>query len=288
MTTSRMTGPDIGMVVTDLDGTLLNSGGEVSAEDRATLEELGERGILRVIATGRSLYSARRVLRADFPIDFLAHTSGAGVLSWPDQRPLRAANLARERAQQLATLLTAAGCDFMLHRAIPENHRFYAHRHRSDNRDFERRIELYAAFAEELRWPRTLEAEMCQAVIIEPPGSTRHTEFCALLEQTFRVVRSTSPLDQASPWTEVFPVGVGKSYAAAWLCEQFLAKPARCIAIGNDYNDIDLLSWAHAAYVVANAPADLRARFATVASHETSGFSVAVRHALSDAAKQVP
>lgn len=267
------------MVVTDLDGTLLNSRRELSGDDRATLEALGRRGILRVVATGRSLYSAQRVLAPDFPIDYLAHTSGAALMHWPDQRPLRATNLASELAHDLATFLIEARCDFMLHHAIPNNHRFYAHRHSATNPDFERRMEAYAGFAEELSWPRKLAAEMCQAVIIEPPGPSRHAEFSAALSR-FQVIRATSPFDGASTWTEVFAPGVGKANAAAWLRQQHLPHPVLSIAVGNDYNDLDLLAWADSAYVVANAPEDLRARFATVASHEASGFSQAVQHAL--------
>ena len=39
------------MIITDLDGTLLNSEHEVSDVNRRTLEELKERGLIRVVAT---------------------------------------------------------------------------------------------------------------------------------------------------------------------------------------------------------------------------------------------
>ena len=56
-------------VFTDLDGTLLNSSQRLSDINRQTLTSLGRAGICRVVATGRSLYSARRVLDDAFPID---------------------------------------------------------------------------------------------------------------------------------------------------------------------------------------------------------------------------
>jgi hydroxymethylpyrimidine pyrophosphatase-like HAD family hydrolase len=52
------------------------------------------------------------------------------------------------------------------------------------------------------------------------------------------------------------------------------------MAVGNDYNDLELLDWAEHAFVVGNAPAELRARYATVASNDDAGFSEAVRIAL--------
>jgi len=270
----------LGMVVTDLDGTLFDKRHALSAEDRRTLIELGERGVVRAIATGRSLFSALRVLPTHLPIDYLVHSSGAGVVSWPQQQTLRVTHMSAELACELAAALVAQGCDFMLHHAIPDNHHFYAHQSSSHNPDFERRIALYAPYAHELRWPRSLETEMCQAVIIDPPGSYRHLELRASLTQ-FQVIRTTSPLDGASTWTEVFPPSVNKAASAAWLRET-CAPTARCIAIGNDYNDLELLTWADRGYVVANAPADLRARYHTVPSHEQSGFSAAVRHALAE------
>ena len=58
-------------VFTDLDGTLLNSNQRLSDINRQTLISLGKAGICRIVATGRSLYSAQRVLDDAFPIDYL-------------------------------------------------------------------------------------------------------------------------------------------------------------------------------------------------------------------------
>jgi len=278
---AMMRGMRLGMVVTDLDGTLLNAEHEVSAVDRQTLEALGQRGIIRVIATGRSLYSARRVLSPELPIDYLVHTSGAGVFSWPAQQALHATHMESSAARELAAQLVSLGCDFMLHHKIPHEHHFYAHRASADNPDFEQRIRLYAAYAQELNWPRMFQDEMCHVVVIEPPDVSRHEQLRAVFTQ-FHVVRTTSPLDGVSTWTEIFPRGVSKAQGAAWVRERHGGgvRGAGCIAIGNDYNDLDLLAWADRAYVVENAPADLRDRYTTVPSHRDSGFSGAVQSAL--------
>ena len=269
-----------GMVVTDLDGTLLTSGRCLGEADRRSLEALGRAGIVRVVATGRSLFSARRVLGADFPIDFLVHTSGAGIMHWPEQRSLRVLHMEPQLAAVLAARLVELEVDFMLHRAIPDNHRFFLHRSSHDNDDFERRVQLYAEFASELELGRIGTELMCQAVVIEPASSpSRWAELLPRLPE-FRVIRATSPLDHRSTWIEVFPSGVGKATAAAWLHERALGGRGRCVAIGNDYNDIDLLDWADLPYVVANAPAELLGRYRSVASNDAGGFSDAVERAL--------
>ena len=77
------------LVVTDLDGTLLDSASRLSDGNREALETLGRNGVVRAVATGRSLYSARLVMLEDFPVDYLAFSSGAGIVSWDDGRLLR-------------------------------------------------------------------------------------------------------------------------------------------------------------------------------------------------------
>ncbi len=51
---------------------------------------------------------------------------------------------------------------------------------------------------------------------------------------------------------------------------------AEVVAVGNDYNDRDLLEWAEHAYVVANAAPPLKARYRVVASNDAQGFAEAV------------
>jgi HAD superfamily hydrolase (TIGR01484 family) len=269
----------LGIVITDLDGTLLGSRHQLAAEDRRTLEELGQGGILRVVSTGRSLYSALSVLPEDAPIDFLCHSSGAGILRWGDRQPLRSVNMANAEAALLAGELVQRQLCFMLHFAIPNGHYFHLHRGRHAIADFERRLERYAAFASPLPLSLTSLPEMSQALVIEPPSTLVFAELGRALPG-FQVIRTTSPFDGESTWIEIFPRGVNKATAAAWLCESLGRAGLSCMAVGNDYNDLELLQWAHHSYVVGNAPPELKARYATVASNDAGGFSAAVRLAL--------
>lgn len=59
---------DHAAILTDLDGTLFNSNGEVSRDDRAAIREFTDRGGLFAIATGREPHNARRFL-PDLPIN---------------------------------------------------------------------------------------------------------------------------------------------------------------------------------------------------------------------------
>ena len=47
-------------------------------------------------------------------------------------------------------------------------------------------------------------------------------------------------------------------------------------AVGNDYNDLDLLNWAGQAFAVLNAPLQIRKRFRTVPANNDCGLTRAV------------
>ena len=265
------------LVVTDLDGTLLDSAARLGDANRRALEDLGRSGAVRIVATGRSRYSARTVMSADFPIDYLVFSSGAGIVSWADGGLLRPRTMARSVVSDLVARLRALSLDFMVHHAAPDTHCFHYVRSSEGNADFERRIERYARFSQRLHDGVPAEVEVSQLIVVEPPGAGSHLDLLAREFGEVNVVRTTSPLDHASTWIELFPADVSKAHASDWLRARHGIDPAHTIAVGNDYNDLDMLEWADRAYVVSNAPPSMRARFEGVRSNDEDGFTEAVR-----------
>lgn len=264
------------MVVTDLDGTLLDADGRLQGANRQALERLGAGGSVRVVATGRSLHSADSVLDADFPIDYLVFSTGAGILDWRTRELLAVHELPVEHAQGALDELLARELAFMVHLGIPDNHHFFYHHAGPANPDFDRRRERYRDFAEPLAG-RDLEGlRVSQLLAIETPGSDSHYEALVDALDHLNVVLTTSPLDHRSRWIEIFPPTASKSLAAEWLRERHGVDHGDVVAVGNDYNDRDLLEWARHAYVVANAAPPLKSRHRVVASNDDQGFAEAV------------
>jgi HAD superfamily hydrolase (TIGR01484 family) len=263
-----------GIVVSDLDGTLLHAGSSVSRTDLDTLRVLGEKGIIRTIATGRSLYSARPVLPDDFPLDYLIFSSGAGIVDWKHKHLLHESSLTPAEVENAVEVLLEHAGDYMVHERIPDNHFFTYHRSRTDNPDFDRRWEIYREFATKADFNGRYRAA-CQIVAIEPPetGGAVAEEVRRLLPG-LKVIRTTSPLDRRSVWIEIFPRGVSKASAAEWICLRHGLGSRQALGIGNDYNDLDLLEWASAAVCVGDVPAELVRMFPTVGNRD--GFSEAV------------
>ncbi len=272
-----------GLFITDLDGTLFRSDRTASEKDLSTLKALGDKGIVRVIATGRSLYSIKRAQGLDLPVDYVIFSTGAGILRVSDGKLLRDVNLDAASADRVMDVLKREVLDFMIHRPVPDNHEFAYWGSGSENRDFSRRIELY----KEVCWPLDGSKERfgpaAQLLAVLPPkGDLRVIEGMQKTLPDLNIIRATSPLDHRSTWIEFFHPRVSKSLAARWLADHLNVSLNNTMSVGNDYNDLDLLEWAHTSFVVENAPDALKSKFSAVSSHNHCGVTEAVERWFND------
>jgi Cof subfamily protein (haloacid dehalogenase superfamily) len=265
------------MIVSDLDGTLLQDDRTFSRTDIETLNRLGTEGVLRVIATGRSFYSARTVVPDDFPIDYLIISSGAGIVDWDTKHIVCTYSLSPDEVETAALVLMESGADFMIHEPIPNNHFYFCHSSGKHNPDFYSRIELYRDFQKKRKPGDPLYREACQLLAVEPwsEDGTGYSFYAKKL-YPLKVIRTTSPIDHRSTWIEIFPSQVSKARASETIGRLHGIDRTRVLAIGNDYNDVELLVWAQRGVVVENAPEDLKSVFPTVRSNNEAGFSEAV------------
>ena len=267
-----------GLFIMDFDGTLLRSDRTFADVDLNALQQLGERGIVRAIATGRSLFSFNKACISNLPLDFVIFSMGAGILQYGEGEIVRQTSLESHEVERVCKVLKTCRLDFMIHRAIPDNHMFAYFRSRSENDDFERRLNLYHQHAEPLTDTFKDFNLATQLLAVVPAGDGRSVLAKVRRElPDFSVIQTTSPLDGISTWIEIFPKSVSKSLTAAWLADQLQIDKQQIVSVGNDYNDLDLLEWAHNSFVVANAPADLKARFTSVASNNEGGVAEAAR-----------
>jgi hypothetical protein len=265
------------MIITDLDGTLLRDDRRYNAEDIATLEELGKQRVVRAIATGRNLYSAQKVIPFDFPIDYLIFSSGAGIMEWSRKHIEQAYHLDIEEIESVRAYLSDRSFDFIIQKPIPDNHLFLYFKNNHKNPDFERRLHYYEGFGEAGDRNRIDLDAACQFLVIEP-RENGYERFAALLAELdhVKIVRTTSPLDHESLWIEIFPRHVSKAKGSEYVAERCDVDPDHIYALGNDFNDLDLLHWAPHKYVVENARDELKELFPVVSANNEAGFSKAV------------
>ena len=260
------------VVITDLDGTILPRGGRISGAVLDAFQRIGKSGNVRIIATGRNLYSARQVLADDFPIDYLVFASGAGVMRWRDKKILSAYHLSEKDAHEIARYLWDFSINFTVQREIPNNHYYYYTEHYPQHSDYLRRLETYKMFGIPISSPEEIHGEITQFVMILDAVQLRLIEDIRMQLAGYSIVRTTSPLDNRAIWLEIFAKGVNKGTACRNLLEWLGIDCANCVGLGNDYNDVDFLDICGHAAVVSNASVQLKALYKTVASDREDGF----------------
>lgn len=269
------------MVVTDLDGTLLNGLGVTSKVDYETLIQLGREGVVRTIATGRSLYSVNKVINDSFPVDYIIFSSGAGIIRWADKQIIHERHLDDNDTQRMIDEFIRLGLDFMVHDSIPQNHFFYYYSVNNNNPDFNRRLDIYRAFCSPYIPGIGFTKGATQLLAVLPNDPELFSNLSAKFSG-IKIIRTTSPLDGCSIWMEIFPNDVSKAYGINWLSSNVINCDIKSvISIGNDFNDLDMLEFTPNSYVVSNAPSELKERFKVAPSNEDNGFSFAVNEALS-------
>jgi len=268
-------------IFTDLDRTLLKDNNTLSERNLETLKKLQKKQIITVIATGRNILSAKRVLEVDLPFNYLIFSSGAGIIDWRTKKVIYENHLNEKEIDSTLEVLLNHHVDFMLHDIIPENHRFLYWRINNSNPDFERRINIYQQFAQPLKKPLKMK-KASQFIAVLPENSESKYNEIKVEIKGLKVIRATSPLDHKSIWLEVFPKGVSKGHSAEWLCNYLNIKRENSIGIGNDFNDLDLLQWTAESYVVENSPEELKAKFEVIKSNEDDGFAEVVETLLTD------
>lgn len=270
-----MIGPYRGIFVSDLDGTLLRDG-RISTDDLDALSRLGELGILRVIATGRSLYSAQACLPFDFPVDYLVLSTGNQVINWQTREMLRSLSLSGQEVQDICAFLRQLEVNFMVHDDFPDNHRFAYHRGKARISDFERRLAMYEAHCrEEAACGKMNNASQILAIV--DAGEAVLHDLIARELGNHSVIRATSPLDDRSIWIEIFAQNVSKADGIMHIVDHHGLHGALMAAIGNDHNDKDMLNLAHIPFRVDDAFLDDDEKYITTPSN-TSAVAFAIAH----------
>jgi len=274
---------ELKMVVTDLDGTLLQNDHTISPEDLETLLLLGQLGICRVAATGRNLYKVRKALAPSAPFDYVICSSGAGIVDWQKQEVIRSINLQEALTSELIDYLIHNSYNFKVSDSFPDNHNFFWWKNH-ECPEIDRYIEIHSKMgkSEEIVPGKTYNSS--QFLLFFPKKSGQFDEVKNILLHQFpeiSVIRTTSPLDENWLWMEIFPKGISKAHGIAEICDLKGIDRKETLGIGNDFNDLEMLDFTHLSYVVHNSPEELREKFLISLPHHENGFSYAVRKHIS-------
>jgi HAD superfamily hydrolase (TIGR01484 family) len=279
----------IKLLALDLDGTLLNSRGEITEKNLAAIQRAEEKGVLVTIATGRRFRDALPVARQiNLNAPLICH-NGALLKFYDTLETVAVSLLAKETVREILRVGKKFGGDALLS-ADPIGKGVLLYDTVSDaNVPLQKYIawgkRLHGAEAEEaVHHVENLET-VCDAV------QTVHVSFSGTLAPMaeLEMILRDELSDSATVLTTVYPrldftlIDILPPDASKGIGVEKLAlinnlSAENVMAIGDNFNDLEMLEYAGTAVVMGNASPELleRADFSSTLSNDENGVALAI------------
>ncbi|SFU40804.1 HAD family hydrolase [Halomonas korlensis] len=249
------------LIVTDLDGTLLDADHDLTADTIATLRKLSEQGHHLAFASGRH-FRDMLVFRERLGVPVHVISTNGAYLHDHDDGLVAARHVDRELVRDLIALPRQAGVrlnlyhddEWLIDAEAPHLLALHAH----------------TGFGYRVAEPDELDGERVGKVLYI--GEPQHV---AALETEIRRrhgerLHLTYSMETS---LEIMAGGVNKGTALASLLDALGLEAEACLAFGDNLNDVEMLTLAGEAHVMANAHPELRGRVpkARLIGHHTNG-----------------
>ena len=249
---------DVRLVGIDIDGTLLDSRGEISAATHRELERLHRRGVLLVLVTGRRFHTASQVAaKLRVPVLLAVHNGAAlrerdGTYLYADLLPEREARIACRVGQENGAFAwvyqddedgstTRIYCE--PRDRAPDGLEAYIGRYFDANPGF---ITVLDDLSREFVGA-TLE------VMLTTPQENGDAVIAAATEALDGRARVIEERSRGICHIEVAHPRVSKARPLAFLAAKHGIPREAILAVGDNYNDLDMLEYAGHAVVMGNA-----------------------------------
>lgn len=245
----------------DLDGTLLNRRGHVSAANRAALARARQRGVITVPCTGRSWRESRRMLAEldhDGPGVFV---TGAAISHVRTGQTLHAAAMAPDLAWRVVQLLAEGPEAVLVFRDSARVGHDYlvtgGGRLTANTRWWFEVTAVNVHFQAEVA-AADLHDTLRIGIVASPPGveaagrAIREALGSAVFVQHFAAVTRPDNLGSVHV-LEVFNAGVNKWRGLAWIARHHAIAPQQIAVIGDEVNDLDMMAQAGCCIAMGNA-----------------------------------
>jgi Cof subfamily protein (haloacid dehalogenase superfamily) len=271
-----------------MDGTLLNSRGELSEGNRAALTSARERGVRVTLVTGRRVRDARPLaLELGLDVPVIAH-NGALTKHARTLETVAAILMPAEAAREVVRVGRARGADAL----VSDDHLgagLLIYDHISEGN---------TALAKYIAWSRRVIGGDAAAAIRQVASLDEylhhdplHVAFsggCARMEQlademrrelgaSVRLLLTLYPKQDFALLDVLHPEASKGAGLAAVASEQGLTR-AEVLAIGDNHNDLEMLEYAGTGVLMGNAEPPLRERgdFHLTATNDEDGVAVAI------------
>ncbi|MBW4615736.1 MAG: Cof-type HAD-IIB family hydrolase [Desmonostoc vinosum HA7617-LM4] len=265
---------DIKLLVLDIDGTISGVSNTISASVKEAIAAAQTRGIQVTIATGRMYRSAVRFHQEIGSMLPLVAYQGAWIQDPATQRIHRHLPVSREIAHQLIDYFEQPQLRSLLSVHLYINDELYVRELTRESQIYGERSGVTPIPVGDLRQVLTSEPTKILAlcddtdVINELLGNLRRQYTPAELYLTTSV----------ATFFEATNAGVNKGAAVCYLAEELMGlQRANVMAIGDNFNDLEMLEYAGIGIAMGNAPTPVQAIAQWVAPDvEEDGAAIAI------------
>jgi 5-amino-6-(5-phospho-D-ribitylamino)uracil phosphatase len=279
----------IKLLALDLDGTLLNSKGQVSERDRDAIRAAEQRGVLVTIATGRRFRDGRP-LGIELELNAPLVTHNGALLKYADSLVTVAASLlTTDTAREVVRVGKAFGGDALVS----------ADPHGKGTLLYDRVAEDNVPFQRYIRWSEMMHGDEAYEAVahvedlddILPDHEVIHVSFsgtCVRMEEmidhlkgelgdTVTILPTIYPRRDFT-LIDILPPDASKGRGVEKLAALNQLTADEVMTMGDNFNDLEMLEFAGTGVVMGNADARLRERdeFYTTVTNDEGGVAAAI------------
>lgn len=259
-------------VATDLDGTLLNVNGQLTLETLRIVERLSARGIKLFICSARppsAIYPIVSKLGLSTPI--IAY-NGASITSYNGRENYRSLYITPLNTHRIVHIVR----QLTLPVNIYVDNEWYVD---AINEYTQRESKLVGLIPKQVKeWDSILKGKGVSKVLVFYEPKQR-----CFLDQALSNIDALDVIASNSKdgYLEFLPRGAQKSIALGIVLQMYNIAPLEIVAIGDNYNDIDMFEIAGYSIALGNAPSGVKVHADHIALPNTeNGFADAVNHLL--------
>ncbi|WP_055589543.1 Cof-type HAD-IIB family hydrolase [Peterkaempfera griseoplana] len=269
----------LGLVATDLDGTLLRSDATVSARTVATLGRLAGQGVVHVIATGRPASGCAPFFEALGYRGLAVCGQGAQVYDAGRGELLSSVGLDRDTARAVVTRLVARIGPVDLAVVTSGLHGEFVVTPGFSQGD-ERELAPFRLTSAELLWDAPVDKVLLRHPTLSDADLVAAAEQCCVPGVT---------VTHAGPrMVDLLPTGFDKATGLARVARSLGLDRREVIAFGDMPNDLAMLSWAGYAVAMSNGHPELKAVADEIAPHHDEDGVAAVLDRILDEGAGMP
>lgn len=283
------------LIAIDLDGTLLNSYGEVSEENRKIIKEASEKGIYIVLASGRNVDSVLNLGKELGADKYMISGNGAVVFDIDKKEIIYNKFLTKKQVLEIAEICEQNSIyynvyseDEIITKALNYNVLFYHKENAKKNEAKRTNINVvqdivgYIKNCEKENFLKITVCEENKVIFNSIIRKIKQFEGLDILDTAYmsrKIIKmGTKDIPISYFYTEITNENVNKWSAIEFLINKLNIKPEEVMAIGDNINDREMIEHAGLGVVMGNSsPLMKTIADVVVADNNSSGVAEAIK-----------